>query len=174
MKRLIPGERILWLETQMALDNASGLQCSDWYPERENYLDFGDCNQVRFDTQLWISGLGAASVGIVWERATQLENPDQFKKFFDTLDHKQLREFLALRMRDGVLTRLIGKWLNAGVMEAGAVALTELGTPQGGGPAWARRRAKTRLHFLQIFTYTMCLINGLRRKFDPASRVRRN
>ena len=54
------------------------------------------------------------------------------KKFFDTLNHAQLREFLAIRMRDGVLTRLIGKWLNAGVMEAGAVTRTELGTPQGG------------------------------------------
>jgi RNA-directed DNA polymerase len=54
------------------------------------------------------------------------------QKFFDTLDHKQLRDFLGLRVRDGVLLRLIGKWLNAGVMEAGAVTRSELGTPQGG------------------------------------------
>ncbi len=54
------------------------------------------------------------------------------QKFFDTLDHKQLREFLGLRIRDGVLLRLIGKWLNAGVFEAGAVTRSELGTPQGG------------------------------------------
>ena len=54
------------------------------------------------------------------------------KKFFDTLDHRHLREILALRVRDGVLTRLIGKWLNAGVMEAGAVTHSALGTPQGG------------------------------------------
>lgn len=54
------------------------------------------------------------------------------QKFFDTLDHKQLREFLGLRVRDGVLLRLIGKWLNAGVMEQGAVTRSELGTPQGG------------------------------------------
>ena len=53
------------------------------------------------------------------------------KKFFDTLDHKHLREIVALRMRDGVLTRLIGKWLNAGVMEAGALTHSTLGTPQG-------------------------------------------
>jgi RNA-directed DNA polymerase len=33
---------------------------------------------------------------------------------------------------DGVLTRLIGKWLNAGVMEAGVVRHPETGTPQGG------------------------------------------
>jgi len=54
------------------------------------------------------------------------------QKFFDTLDHGHLREFLQKRVRDGVLTRLIGKWLNAGVLEAGSVTTPELGTPQGG------------------------------------------
>jgi group II intron reverse transcriptase/maturase len=39
------------------------------------------------------------------------------RKFFDTLDHGHLRSFLQRRVRDGVLLRLIGKWLNAGVME---------------------------------------------------------
>src|SRR4051794_3561245 len=32
------------------------------------------------------------------------------RKYFDTIDHGQLREFLKRRMRDGVLTRLLGKW----------------------------------------------------------------
>jgi group II intron reverse transcriptase/maturase len=54
------------------------------------------------------------------------------KGFFDTLDHSQLRTFLARRVRDGVLTRLIGKWLNAGVLEDGCLRRTETGTPQGG------------------------------------------
>ena len=54
------------------------------------------------------------------------------KKFFDTLDHGHLREFLRQRVRDGVLLRLIGKWLNAGVMEAGCIASSDTGTPQGG------------------------------------------
>ena len=35
-------------------------------------------------------------------------------------------------MRDGVLLRLIGNWLNAGVMEAEALSYPEAGTPQGG------------------------------------------
>jgi RNA-directed DNA polymerase len=52
--------------------------------------------------------------------------------FFDTLDHAHLREFLARRVRDGVLKRLIGKWLNAGVLEEGCLRRTESGTPQGG------------------------------------------
>jgi RNA-directed DNA polymerase len=54
------------------------------------------------------------------------------RKFFDTLDHGHLRTFLRLRVRDGVLLRLIDKWLKAGVMEDGSVSYPEAGTPQGG------------------------------------------
>ena len=54
------------------------------------------------------------------------------RKFFDTLDHAHLREFLRQRVRDGVLLRLIGKWLKAGVLEDGNVTYPEAGTPQGG------------------------------------------
>ncbi len=55
------------------------------------------------------------------------------RKFFDTLSHTHLRTILGQRMRDGVVTRLIGKWLKAGVMENGAVSHAGQGTPQGGG-----------------------------------------
>src|ERR1700677_4432349 len=57
------------------------------------------------------------------------------RKFFDTLDHSHLRTFLQLRVRDGVLLRLIGKWLKAGVMENGCVSYPDSGSPgspQGG------------------------------------------
>ncbi len=54
------------------------------------------------------------------------------RKFFDTLDHAHLRELLQRRVRDGVLLRLIGKWLNAGVLEEGVYSVPETGTPQGG------------------------------------------
>jgi group II intron reverse transcriptase/maturase len=54
------------------------------------------------------------------------------KQFFDTLDHTHLREILSKRIHDGVINRLVGKWLNAGVMEEGAVRSPESGTPQGG------------------------------------------
>ena len=54
------------------------------------------------------------------------------RKFFDTLDHKHLQEFVSRRVRDGVLRRLIGKWLNAGVMEDGELSFSESGSPQGG------------------------------------------
>jgi len=54
------------------------------------------------------------------------------RKFFDTLDHTQLREILKRRVSDGVLLRLIGKWLNAGVLEDGELSYPERGAPQGG------------------------------------------
>ncbi len=54
------------------------------------------------------------------------------RKFLDTLDHGHLREFLQRRVRDGVLLRLIGKWLKAGVLEEGTLSYPESGSPQGG------------------------------------------
>ena len=54
------------------------------------------------------------------------------RRFFDTIDHGHLREMLRRRVRDGVILRLIGKWLNAGVLDAGVVTTPEQGTPQGG------------------------------------------
>ena len=54
------------------------------------------------------------------------------RRFFDTLDQAQLRELLRRRVRDGVLLRLISKWLHAGVLEDGCLTYPEAGTPQGG------------------------------------------
>jgi len=52
--------------------------------------------------------------------------------FFGSLDRRQLREILQQRVRDGVLLRLIGKWLHAGVLEDENLTHPEAGTPQGG------------------------------------------
>lgn len=54
------------------------------------------------------------------------------RSYFDSIDHRQLQEVLRHRVRDGVIVRLIGKWLNAGVMEDGALRHSDAGTPQGG------------------------------------------
>ena len=52
--------------------------------------------------------------------------------FFGSVDWGHLRSFLDRRVRDGVIRRAIGKWLNAGVMEAGELSYPQRGTPQGG------------------------------------------
>jgi RNA-directed DNA polymerase len=82
------------------------------------------------------------------------------RKFFDTLDHSHLRSLLRQRVRDGVLLRLIDKWLKAGVLETGMLTYPEAGTPQGGviSPllanvylhyvldVWFEQEVKPRLH----------------------------
>lgn len=52
--------------------------------------------------------------------------------YFDSIDRRLLREFIERRVRDGGILRLIGKWLTAGVVEAGTLTHSETGTPQGG------------------------------------------
>jgi group II intron reverse transcriptase/maturase len=54
------------------------------------------------------------------------------RKYFDTINHKHLRGILHQRVGDGVITRLINKWLKAGVWEEGRVHTPEAGSPQGG------------------------------------------
>jgi RNA-directed DNA polymerase len=73
---------------------------------------------------------------VLWERLTSMAGgwivEVDIQKFFDTLDHGHLRRFLDQRVRDGVVRRLLGKWLRSGVLEAGVVTRPEAGTPQGG------------------------------------------
>lgn len=52
--------------------------------------------------------------------------------FFDNLDHALLLKIIKRRVNDGAILRLIGKWLNAGVMEGITLIHPEKGTPQGG------------------------------------------
>lgn len=54
------------------------------------------------------------------------------RKYFDTVDHRHMKELLSCRAQDGVLTRLVGKWLKAGVWEKGRVSYPPSGAPQGG------------------------------------------
>jgi RNA-directed DNA polymerase len=76
------------------------------------------------------------AISSLWRQAMKLGGDwivdVDLRKFFDTINHGHLREFLKRRVRDGVILRLIGKWLNAGVLEDGVVTTSELGAPQGG------------------------------------------
>ncbi len=51
---------------------------------------------------------------------------------FDNIAHHLLRDTIRLRVNDGGIIRLIGKWLKAGVSEGGEIIYPEKGTPQGG------------------------------------------
>ena len=52
--------------------------------------------------------------------------------FFDSMERTHLHAFLDQRVRDGVIRRVLGKWMQAGVMEEGVIHHPERGSPQGG------------------------------------------
>jgi group II intron reverse transcriptase/maturase len=52
--------------------------------------------------------------------------------FFDTIDSSRLRELITQRVNEGGMLRRSGRWLNAGVREAGERSSPDKGTPQGG------------------------------------------
>jgi group II intron reverse transcriptase/maturase len=76
------------------------------------------------------------ALAALWQQVTDMGGcwllEVDIQRFFDTLEQGHLRELLQQRIRDGVLLRLIGKWLKAGVLEDGSLSLPETGTPQGG------------------------------------------
>ena len=53
------------------------------------------------------------------------------RQYFDSIDREQLMQFLEMRIGDQRVLRLIRKWLNAGVIEAGLEVDVVRGTPQG-------------------------------------------
>lgn len=54
------------------------------------------------------------------------------RAFFDSMERTHLNAFLDQRVRDGVIRRALGKWMQAGVMEDGVIRYPERGSPQGG------------------------------------------
>jgi group II intron reverse transcriptase/maturase len=93
--------------------------------------DFLDCSYGFRPGRSAHDALGALQDELMKMKGGYVVEVD-IRKFFDTVDHAHLQEILRQRVRDGVLLRLIGKWLNAGVLEAGELSYPEVGTPQGG------------------------------------------
>jgi len=75
--------------------------------------------------------LRAVRVQIVTKKVRYVAEAD-IRGYFTHVSHRWLRKMVAHRIADPVILRLIGKWLNAGVMQDGVVLRTEEGTPQGG------------------------------------------
>jgi retron-type reverse transcriptase len=82
-------------------------------------------------------------------------------KYFDSIPHSQLRDFLDQRVTDGVIRRMIDKWLKAGVLEDGLLRHATEGSPQGGviSPCLSR-----------TFSCTTCWTNGSSSKCVHGSR----
>ncbi|HJT79254.1 MAG TPA: group II intron reverse transcriptase/maturase [Gemmataceae bacterium] len=76
------------------------------------------------------SALDALVVGIVSRAVNWIVDAD-IRSFFDTVSHDWLMRFLEHRIGDRRMLRLIQKWLKAGVLEDGEVAVGNEGTGQG-------------------------------------------
>jgi group II intron reverse transcriptase/maturase len=74
--------------------------------------------------------LDALSVAITGKRVNWILDAD-IERFFDTIDHEWMIEFLEHRIGDRRILRLIRKWLRAGISEEGEWSKTTVGTPQG-------------------------------------------
>ena len=68
----------------------------------------------------------------IWSKRLYWVLDIDVRKYFDSISHTHLRAFLDQRVKDGVIRRMIDKWLNAGVVEDGLLRRTTEGTPQGG------------------------------------------
>jgi group II intron reverse transcriptase/maturase len=68
----------------------------------------------------------ATGLGIEWVLEVDI------RKYFDSVDRQGLNKLVSQRIGDGVILRLLSKWLHAGVVEGGQLHYGEAGTPQGG------------------------------------------
>jgi group II intron reverse transcriptase/maturase len=103
--------------------------------------------------------LDALAVGLQARKVNWVLDAD-IRGFFEAIDHGWLVKFIEHRIADRRVVRLIQKWLTAGVLEDGAWAWREEGTPQGGSVSpllanvylhyvfdlWAQRWRKKRAH----------------------------
>lgn len=67
----------------------------------------------------------ATGLGVRWVLEVDI------RKYFDSVNRSNLLALVGQRIGDGVVLRLLSKWLHAGVMEGGQVHYPEAGTPQG-------------------------------------------
>lgn len=69
---------------------------------------------------------------VLWAKRLYWVIDLDIQKYFDSIPHSHLRAFLDQRVTDGVIRRMIDKWLNAGAVEDGLLRRMTMGSPQGG------------------------------------------
>lgn len=112
-------------EDRIVQDRVSLILQAIWEPE------FLDCS-YGFRPQRSAHQALRRVAEIITCHSTQWVVEADIKGFFNNVSHEHLLRFVAHRVSDGRLRRIIQRFLKAGVMEAGVVSDSEIGTPQGG------------------------------------------
>ena len=81
-------------------------------------MDFLPCSYGFRPGRSAHDALHALRVGFMEQGLRWVVDVD-ISKYFDTIDHAHLRRFLDQRVTDGIVRRMIDKWLKAGVLEEG-------------------------------------------------------
>jgi group II intron reverse transcriptase/maturase len=112
-------------EDRLVQDRLSGILQAIWEPE------FRECSYGFRPQRNAHQALKRLAEVITLERTQWIVEAD-IKGFFDHVSHYHLQRFLAHRISDPRLLRIIERFLKAGVWEDGVVGASEQGTPQGG------------------------------------------
>lgn len=112
-------------EDRIVQDRLSRILQAIWEPE------FRDCS-FGFRPQRSAHQALRRVAEIITCHSTQWVVEADIKGFFNNVSHEHLLRFVAHRISDERLRRIIRRFLKAGVMEAGVVSDSETGTPQGG------------------------------------------
>lgn len=112
-------------EDRIVQDRTSLILQAIWEPE------FRECSYGFRPGRNAHQALKRLAEIITIERTQWIVEAD-IKGFFDNVSHDHLRRFLAHRISDTRLLRIIDRFLKAGVLEDGVFNTSEQGTPQGG------------------------------------------
>ena len=112
-------------EDRLVQDRMSRLLQAIWEPE------FRDCSYGFRPGRSAHDALRRVAQVVTYEDTQWVVEAD-VKRFFERVSHEHLMRFLAHRITDPRLLRIIRRFLKAGIMEDGAMSESEAGTPQGG------------------------------------------
>jgi hypothetical protein len=112
-------------EDRLVQDRLSGILQAIWEPE------FRECSYGFRPQRNAHQALKRLAEVITLERTQWIVEAD-IKGFFDHVSHYHLQRFLAHRISDPRLLRIIERFLKAGVLEDGVMSASDQGTPQGG------------------------------------------
>jgi len=94
-----------------------------WLLEPIYETDFYDCSYAFRPNRSQHQALKSLWKGLMDMKGGWIIDLD-IRKYYDSIKWTYLCDILKQRVRDGVLIRLIGKWMNAGVMEDGELTFS--------------------------------------------------